>query len=171
MIGDPASTMNVVVMGVSASGKSSVGRELAQRLSFSFIDADDLHPTSNVAKMQAGVPLNDDDRWPWLDRVAEELGSPQPLVIACSALKRAYRDRLRRRDADVAFVHLAGSEDLLAGRSLSRQGHFMPPALLRSQLETLEPLDPDERGVELEVSGPVDEIVDAASRWVAANGH
>lgn len=169
MTGDPAGTMNVVVMGVSASGKSSVGRELAQRLSYSFIDADDLHPASNVAKMQAGVPLNDDDRWPWLDRVAEELGSPQPVVIACSALKRAYRDRLRRRDAGVAFVHLAGSEELLAGRSLGRQGHFMPPALLRSQLETLECLEHDEHGVELEVADAVEEIVNAASRWVSAN--
>lgn len=161
--------VHVVVMGVSAVGKSSVALAVAERLGVPMRDADDLHPESNVAKMAAGTPLTDDDRWPWLDLVGESLASADGgAVMACSALRRAYRDRLRAACPDVLFVHLTGSPELLAERAAGRVGHFMPPALLASQLATLEPLEADEPGAAFDVAVSVAEIADAAAAWVRA---
>ena len=139
----------IVIMGVSGSGKSTVGALLAETLGVPFADADDLHPASNVAKMAAGVPLTDGDRWPWLERVGGALAaaSASGLVIACSALKRPYRDAIRHAAPGAVFVHLDGSRELLEKRLAGRAGHFMPAALLDSQLASLEPLESDEAGM------------------------
>ena len=135
-------------MGVSAAGKSTVGIALAEALGVPFTDADSLHSDANRAKMNAGTPLTDEDRWPWLDavggRYAEASGTG--LVMACSALRRVYRERIRAGAPDVVFVHLTGSHELLASRASARTDHFMPASLLDSQLDTLEGLDPDEAG-------------------------
>ncbi|MWB97100.1 gluconokinase [Agromyces seonyuensis] len=155
----------IVVMGVSASGKSSMGIALAARLGVPFVDADDLHPRANVEKMAAGIPLDDEDRRPWLDLVGQRLaagGDDGGVVIACSALKRAYRDRLRAAAPGTAFVHLTGTPDLLAERAQGRAGHFMPPSLLASQLATLEVLGDDEAGVVLDIVHPLGELVQEA---------
>jgi gluconokinase len=150
----------IVVMGVSGSGKSTVGAALAGRLGVPFEDGDDLHPRANVEKMTRGEPLDDHDRWPWLERVGEWLTEHATAgVIACSALKRTYRDQLRHHCPEVAFLHLEGGRELIERRQAGQPGHFMPSSLLTSQLETLEPLAPDERGVVVEVTGSVDEIV------------
>lgn len=140
---------NIIVMGVSGSGKSTVGAALAARRGWCFVDGDDLHPPANVAKMAAGEPLTDADRTPWLARIAEALQDCRdiPLVIACSALKRRYRDRLRQADSGVRFVFLYGSTTLLAQRLSGRAGHFMPTSLLQSQLDALEAPGPDEADV------------------------
>lgn len=151
----------VVVMGVSGSGKSTVGAALAGRLRVPFEDADDLHPQANIDKMTRGEALDDSDRWPWLERIGEWLAEhADGGVIACSALKRKYRDQLRHHCHTVEFLHLEGGRDLIERRQASRPGHFMPASLLTSQFETLEPLAPDERGVVVEVAGSVDEIVE-----------
>jgi gluconokinase len=151
----------IVVMGVSGSGKSTVGAALAGRMRVPFEDADDLHPPANIAKMTRGEPLDDDDRWPWLERIGEWLVEhADGGVIACSALKRKYRDQLRHHCPSVEFLHLEGGRDVIERRQASRPGHFMPATLLTSQFETLEPLEPDERGVVVDVRGSVDEIVD-----------
>jgi gluconokinase len=151
----------LVVMGVSGSGKSTVGAALAGRLRVPFEDADDLHPQANIDKMTRGEPLDDDDRWPWLERIGQWLsGHADGGVIACSALKRKYRDQLRHHCPSVEFLHLEGGRDLIERRQASRPGHFMPRRLLTSQFETLEPLAPDEGGVVVSVAGSVDEIVE-----------
>ncbi|MBN2629988.1 MAG: gluconokinase [Rhodobacteraceae bacterium] len=138
-------TLRLVIMGVSGCGKSSVGLALSYRLGMAWCDGDDLHPTENVEKMRAGQPLTDADRWPWLDRVAAELRVRAPLIIGCSALKRGYRDRLRAgAGGPLQFVHLTGDRALIAARLAQRQDHFMPFALLDSQLAALEPPGPDE---------------------------
>ncbi|GAA3641185.1 gluconokinase [Microbacterium awajiense] len=156
-------------MGVSAVGKSSVAIALAQRLAIPLCDADDLHPESNRAKMRGGVPLTDEDRWPWLDDVGRTIADADGgIVVACSALRRVYRDRLRAHAPDVVFVHLTGTAELLAERAAGRRGHFMPPALLASQLATLEPIAPDETAVVLDVTASVDELADAAVAWIGA---
>jgi len=148
-------------MGVSGSGKSTVGAALAGRLHVPFEDADDLHPEANVAKMTRGEPLDDHDRWPWLERIGEWLAAhADGGGIACSALKRKYRDQLRHHCRSVEFLHLEGGRDLIENRQASRPGHFMPASLLTSQFETLEPLGPDERGVVVDVAGSVDAIVE-----------
>ncbi len=150
----------IVVMGVSGSGKSTVGSELAQRLRVPFMDADTLHPPSNIAKMSAGEPLDDDDRYPWLDNVGEWLADHRDGgVVSCSALKRAYRSRLREHCPGIEFLYLSGSPELIGSRIADRPGHFMPAALLRSQFDTLEPLSPDEPGVTVDVSHDVNTIV------------
>jgi gluconokinase len=150
----------VVVMGVSGSGKSTVGAALAQRLQVPFGDADDFHPPANVAKMTAGQPLDDNDRYPWLEAIGEWLAEhPDGGVMSCSALKRKYRDQLRRHCPTVEFVHLSGPPEVIAARQASRPGHFMPASLMASQFATLEPLQPDERGVTIDVSGDIDGIV------------
>jgi gluconokinase len=148
---------SIVVMGVSASGKSTVGAALADELGVPFIDGDDLHPASNVEKMASGIPLTDDDRRPWLDAVGEALARG-PVVVACSALRRAYRDRLRSAAPAMRIVYLHGSRRLLAER-MGHRDHFMPIALLDSQLATLEEPAPDEAAIALDVERPVDEIV------------
>lgn len=155
----------VVVMGVSGSGKSTVGAALAQRLRVPFVDADTLHPTANIAKMANGEPLDDDDRRPWLNTVGEWLaGHRDGGVVSCSALKRAYRDQLRAHCPQVVFLHLAGSPALIGGRLGARTGHFMPAALLRSQFDALEPLGADEAGVTVDVGQRVDAIIDGFLR-------
>ena len=149
----------VVVMGVSGAGKSTVGAALAQRLGVPFLDTDTLHPPANVAKMAAGEPLSDDDRNPWLERVGDWLAGHPAGVVSCSALKREYRDQLRAHCPRVEFLHLDGSAETIGRRLAARSGHFMPAALLRSQLETLEPLGVDEQGVTVDVGHSVDAII------------
>ncbi len=151
-----------MVIGVSGSGKSTVGAALARRLEVPFEDADHLHPPANIAKMAAGEPLTDDDRYPWLDQVGEWLAAHRAGVMSCSALKRAYRDRLRRYCPSAQFLLLRGRPELIAQRLATRPGHFMPASLLRSQLDTLEPLGADESGVVVDIDDrDVNAIVDA----------
>jgi carbohydrate kinase (thermoresistant glucokinase family) len=148
-------------MGVSGSGKSTVGAALAQRLVVPFVDADVLHPPVNIAKMAAGEPLNDDDRYPWLEKVGEWLaGHRNGGVASCSALKRKYRDQLRAHCPRVEFLCLAGSPELIAGRLAARSEHFMPATLLRSQFDALETLGADEAGVTEDAGQDVGAIVD-----------
>lgn len=151
----------LVVMGVSGSGKSTVGAALAQRLGVPFEDADDLHPPANIAKMSAGIPLDDDDRRPWLETIGKWLAAHDDHggVVSCSALKRAYRDQLRAHAERAVFVHLHGTREVIARRQASRPGHFMPASLLDSQFDTLEPLGDDEAGVVIDVDQTVDAIV------------
>jgi gluconokinase len=156
----------LVVMGVSGSGKTTVGELLADRLGVPFADADNLHPEANIAKMAAGHPLTDDDRWPWLERVGTVLAAARStgMVMACSALKRSYRAAILAEEPVARFIDLEGSHALLESRVDHRVGHFMPPSLLDSQLATLEPLGADEPGFELQLdahSTPAD-LVDAA---------
>ena len=160
----------LVVMGVTGSGKSTIAALLAGRLGWDLGEGDDLHPEANVAKMSAGIPLTDDDRWPWLDKIAEWIdehsAAHESGIVTCSALKRSYRDRLRR--PEVIFVYLAGSRDLIAGRLTKRLHHFMPMSLLDSQLGTLEPPGPDEQALTVSLIGPptqqVREILAALGR-------
>jgi gluconokinase len=153
-------------MGVSGCGKTTVARRISRRTGFDFGEADDFHSAANVRKMAGGVPLDDDDRWPWLRGLAEWMAdrsaAGQSTVIACSALRRSYRDVLARRLPSVDFVHLAGSATLIRRRLACRTGHYMPASLLESQLSTLEPLEPDERGVVLDVVLTPDELVTRA---------
>jgi gluconokinase len=152
----------VVAMGVSGCGKSTVGAALAHRLSVPFADADDLHPPSNIAKMSAGHPLDDDDRRTWLDAVGQWLAEHSGGgVISCSALKRKYRDLLRAHCPAAVFLHLSGSPDVIAARQAGRKGHFMPTTLLQSQFDALQALGTDERGLVVDVAEPVDAIVGA----------
>jgi gluconokinase len=153
----------IVVMGVSGSGKSTVGAAVAQRLGVPFADADDFHPPANIAKMKAGIPLDDDDRYPWLEAIGRWLAEHcrEGGVMSCSALKRKYRDQLRRRCPQTEFVHLSGSPEVIAARQASRPGHFMPASLMASQFATLEPLAPDERGMTLDVTHDIDSIVES----------
>ncbi len=158
---------HIVVMGVSGSGKTTVARRLAAALDAMFIDADDLHPPENIAKMAAGIGLTDEDRWPWLATVAERLAEAEadgrPTVLACSALRRAYRDVLRRRlpSSSVVVVELDADPAVVRSRMASR-AHFMPPELLDSQLATLEPLELDEIGIRIDADQPLDAVVAAA---------
>jgi gluconokinase len=152
----------LVVMGVSGSGKTTVARRLAQSLGYAFLDGDDLHSAASVAKMSAGVPLEDADRAPWLDAIAawmrRELAAGHSGVVACSALKRVYRERLRQVGPAVRFVYLDVERDELARRMRARE-HFMPPALLGSQLATLEAPDPDEPALRVDANGAVEDVV------------
>lgn len=160
---------HVVVMGVSGSGKSTIGDMLAEKLDLPYYDGDDLHPQSNIDKMAEGTPLTDEDRWPWLKLVGEWLSErPDGGIIGCSALKRSYRDAIREASPGVVFVHVHGSEELLRERMDHRPGHFMPSSLLQSQFATLEPLAEDEKGKVFDVSGSPREIVDAAAEWLTA---
>ncbi|MCW5621699.1 MAG: gluconokinase [Burkholderiales bacterium] len=134
--------MIVVLMGVAGSGKTTVGEALAARLGWSYFDADDFHPPANVEKMRAGIPLGDADRWPWLDRLNallhEQARAGRDAVLACSALRQVYRERIERGGVDVRWVHLEGSATLIEQRMQARQGHYMPASLLRSQFAILE---------------------------------
>ena len=152
----------IVVMGVSGSGKSTVGAALAQRLHVPFADADDFHPEANVAKMTAGQALNDDDRYPWLEAIGDWLADHcgEGGVMSCSALKRTYRDQLRKHCPQVHFLHLSGSPEVIGHRQASRPGHFMPASLLASQFDTLEPLEADEHGVVIDVDQDIDAVVE-----------
>jgi gluconokinase len=161
----------IVVMGVAGSGKSVVGAALAQALGIGFCDADGLHPASNIAKMTGGLPLSDADRWPWLDLVAAELVAHSPLVLACSALRRAYRDRIRAgAGGPVLFIHLTGPREVIAARLAARKGHFMPPALLDSQLATLEPPGAGEDHLEVDITRDLPEILARLREDLAARG-
>lgn len=165
--GGPASGPRVVVMGVSGAGKSTIGALIAARLGVPFVDGDSLHPLENVRKMAGGTPLDDADRAPWLRRIGEALAEADGgLVVACSALKSAYRDLIRDSCPDAVFVHLSGTRDVLAGRLEGRSDHFMPASLLDSQLEALEPLGPSERGVVVDIAAPVDAVVAEALQGV-----
>jgi gluconokinase len=157
-------TRRIVIMGVSGCGKSSVGEGLASQLGIPYQDGDDLHPAANVEKMRTGTPLIDDDRWPWLDRVANVLATKAPVIVGCSALRRTYRDRLRAGAGGlVQFIHLSGSRDLIAGRMAARTGHYMPTSLLDSQFAALEAPGPDE-ALTIDIDQPLSAIISAATK-------
>jgi gluconokinase len=153
----------VVVMGVSGSGKTTLAQGIAAAMGWPFAEGDALHPEANVAKMHAGIPLTDEDRWPWLSAIGTwldaQIETGRPSVVTCSALRRAYRDVLREGRPEVFFLHLVAGEDLVAGRVSHRTGHYMPPSLLHSQYHSLEPLEPDEPGVVVPVNGSTDEVL------------
>ncbi|GGU33072.1 gluconokinase [Nocardioides albus] len=157
-------------MGVSGSGKSTVGAAIAQYLQVPFADADDFHPPANIAKMASGRPLDDDDRRPWLETLGGWLAEHQRTgaVLSCSALKRSYRDLLRSRADGVQLLHLSGTQDLIEARMAARAGHFMPASLLRSQFATLEPLAPDEPGTTVDIDQEIDAILDHYLELVSA---
>ena len=159
--------MRIVVMGPSGSGKSTVGACLAEILGARFVDGDDLHPAANVRKMAAGIPLDDRDREPWLRLVGETLQAEERIVIACSALKRVYRDLIRAQAPETFFAELAIGRAVLEERMRLRADHFMPPALLDSQLQTLESLEADERGIRVDETADVrtaSAVIAAAAR-------
>ncbi len=153
----------ILVMGVAGSGKTTVGRALAHRLGSAFLDADDLHPAANVEKMRAGHPLTDADRAPWLDAIATWIDArgAGACVIACSALKRAYRARLRRGRDGFRLVFLRGDEALIQARAAHRPGHYWPASLTASQFADLEPPGPDEAPIAVDAAQPLDAVVDA----------
>ena len=163
----------VVVMGVAGTGKTTIGPLLAARLGVPYAEGDDFHPPANIAKMTAGTPLTDEDRWPWLDAIGGWAHGRAGLggVVSSSALKRSYRDRLRAAAPGVVFVHLTGSRELIEDRMSHRQGHFMPTALLDSQFATLQPLEPDEAGVAVDVAGSPEEIAERAVRALEGLPH
>jgi gluconokinase len=164
----------LIVMGVSGSGKSTIGEALAKRLGWLYEDGDKFHPASNVAKMSAGQPLTDDDRWPWLRAIADEIdrlsAKGRRSVIACSALRRVYRDILVHGREDIRLVYLNGTEALIAERLSRRKGHFMPQGLLTSQFKTLEPPTEGERPVTVSIDAPVETIVDDVLRQLDLKG-
>jgi len=152
----------LIVMGVSGCGKSTVGGLLGARTGIPFIEGDTLHPARNVALMAAGTPLTDEDRAGWLDDIASRFGALEAdagLIISCSALKRIYRERLRATCPDLRFIHLHGDKALLEQRLQYRTGHYMPPSLLTSQLQTLEPPGTDEPAITLDIAMPTDQLV------------
>lgn len=153
-------------MGVSGCGKSTLGQALAQRLAVPFIEGDELHPPRNVQLMASGTPLTDEDRREWLQAIASKLAAAEPTgaVVACSALKRSYRELLRASAPDLRLVHLSGAENVLAQRMRERTGHYMPPSLLRSQLDTLQPPAADEHAVVLNIESPREQMLAAICR-------
>ena len=155
---------NLVVMGVAGCGKSSVGKALAEALGATYLEGDAFHSAKNVALMSAGIPLNDDNRAGWLaalaDRLAHAREDGERTVLACSALKRRYRDQLRKGDPDLVFVHLAGSRELITERMSQREGHYMPVSLIDSQFRDLEPPQADERAVHCEITQSPEQIRD-----------
>lgn len=162
---------SIIVMGVSGSGKSTVGLGLAKRLSCPFLEGDDFHLPSSVDKMAAGIALGDEDRWPWLSQLAAEIGKLVGqhgcVVASCSALKRQYRDRLRREiTGPVIFIHLVAEPASLASRMSLRDGHYMPPSLLQSQLQSMEPPEDDENALVLTNDSGVASVIAAANAWV-----
>jgi carbohydrate kinase (thermoresistant glucokinase family) len=160
----PAGPQIVVVMGVSGVGKSTVAAGIADALHWTMAEGDDFHSEANRQKMHAGTPLTDEDRWPWLRAIAAEIErcrqAGEHIIIACSALKKAYRDILVHGRDDIRMVYLSGSRDLVADRLGHRKGHFMPPGLLDSQFATLEPPSADERPITVSIDAPVEVIVD-----------
>ena len=154
-------TRRIVIIGPSGCGKSTVGAALSDALGIPYREGDDLHPPANIAKMRAGETLTDADRWPWLDLVAQDLAAQAPVILGCSALRRAYRDRIREgAGGPVCFVHLAGSPALIATRMAARSGHFMPASLLDSQFASLEPPEPDEEAITVDIDQPLDRLVE-----------
>ncbi|PRD49486.1 gluconokinase [Phyllobacterium myrsinacearum] len=162
--------IRLIVMGVSGSGKSSVGEGIAAALSLPFIEGDVLHPESNVRKMSAGIPLTDEDRWPWLDKIGAELAKAENgVVVSCSALKKMYRDRLRQEaGGTLAFVFLDGSLAVLRDHMGKRTGHFMPLSMLDSQLATLESPTGEPLVFTQDVAHPITQIVEASVEWLRA---
>ncbi|TCU18936.1 gluconokinase [Rhizobium sullae] len=165
----------IIVMGVSGSGKSSIGEKLAEALSLRFIEGDQLHPASNVEKMSKGIPLSDADRMPWLDLIGEAmkdaLAKGKGVIVTCSALKRLYRERLRAAaGGNLFFVYLEGSRELLTERMGHRKGHFMPSSLLESQLETLEAPTGEPGVVTVDIDGTVEGIAEEARKKLAPLG-
>jgi carbohydrate kinase (thermoresistant glucokinase family) len=161
--------LRLIVMGVAGCGKTTLAQALGERVGLAVADGDDLHLPQSIKKMRAGIPLQDNDRWPWLDRIGAHLCEPHAhgRVVACSALKRAYRDRLRAKAGDVFFIFLNGDFDLIGQRMRQRQGHYMPLDLLESQFRTLERPQPDEYDViELPITEAIDDLVHLA--WTAA---
>lgn len=158
-------------MGVSGSGKSTIAEGIAQRTGWTFAEADEFHPAANIAKMEAGTPLTDEDRWPWLEALGawmrEQSAGGRSTVITCSALRRPYRDLLRAGLSSLDFIHLDGPAEVIRERMGQRKGHFMPPELLQSQLDTLEPLGEDESGIVLDLTKTPDDLVDESVRWLA----
>jgi gluconokinase len=158
----------VIVMGVSGSGKTTIAAGLARQEGWLLLEGDSFHPPANVAKMHAGIPLTDDDRWPWLRAIAareDELrAAGHSAIVACSALKRAYRDILIGDRPDTLLVYLRGSKTLIAERMQARKDHFMPPALLDSQFATLEEPEPDENAIVVDIGGPADSVIRDAIR-------
>jgi gluconokinase len=157
----------VVVMGVAASGKSSIGRALAAQCGFDFVEGDDLHPQANIERMSRGLSLGDSDRRDWLENIADVIEGADPsrgLILSCSALKRSYRDRLTAASPRVTFLHLSGQRALIEARMSRRAGHFMPITLLDSQYGDLEPPAADESAVTVDVAGDFDEVVELAAR-------
>jgi gluconokinase len=157
----------IVVMGVAGSGKSTIAAGLAEKLGVDFIEGDSLHPQANVNKMAGGVPLTDEDRWPWLDKIGDHIEAERVagrgVVVSCSALKRIYRDALRRKvQGRLRFVLLNGAKELISQRMLARKGHFMPQSLLDNQLATLERPGPDEDAVILDISHTVPSLLSEA---------
>ena len=165
--------MLVVVMGVSATGKTAVGERLAADLGVEFLEGDSFHPESNIEKMSSGIPLTDEDRLPWLKALADEIGrhakAGRSVVVTCSALRRSYRDLLRGSTPEVFFVHLHAPFEVLEKRMAHRTKHFMPTSLLQSQFDTLEPLQDDESGALVDVSPPLEEVVAAAVDAIRAH--
>lgn len=163
-------TQHVVVMGVSGSGKSTIAVMIAERLGYTFAEADNFHSPDSVKKMESGIALQDDDRWPWLERLGTWMSGKahagESTVITCSALKRSYRDVLREGAHDVDFIHLHGSVDLIRDRMAGRSGHYMPVSLLQSQVDTLEPLGEDEHGIIVDLAKTPEQIVDEAIAWL-----
>ena len=168
----PEQILPIIVMGVSGCGKTMVGSKLAKRLKWEFIDGDKLHPISNIQKMKTGTPLTDDDRWPWLEKIAYQMGEHKTqedqirahkIVVACSALRQTYRQYLRDQiKGPIRFIHLHGSKEIIAQRLSARQNHFMPPHLLDSQFATLEAPGQDENVISINIDQPVDTILNNA---------
>ena len=158
-----------MIMGVSGSGKSRVGAGLSARLGVPFVEGDDLHPEANIARMRSGIPLTDDDRWPWLDRIAATLSDGAPVIVSCSALKRVYRDRIRKgAGGPVTVIQLSGSKETVAARLAERKGHFMPSSLLDSQFAALEEPCADE-ALTVDISKPVDALVETIAAEIKAH--
>lgn len=157
----------IVVMGVTGSGKTTTGGALAARLGLPYADADDFHPVANLAKMSAGEPLDDRDRSPWLRAIGAWLATrPGGCIVSCSALRRSYRDLLRRYASDVVFLHLSGDADVVTARVAARTGHFMPASLVSSQVDLLEPLQGDEPGTVADLRRPVEELITEFAQYV-----
>lgn len=168
----PTAYPPMIVMGVSGSGKSTIGTGLADATGLTFLDGDTLHPQANKDKMAAGQPLDDVDRAPWLaiiaDRIGTELAAGNPIIVACSALKRKYRDQLRAHAPSLTFVHLVGTKEVIAARQAKRRHEYMPDALLDSQFAALEPLQADERGVDVSIDQAPQQLIAEVLRSVAA---
>ncbi|MCL6406076.1 gluconokinase [Dickeya dadantii] len=168
------SGQSIILMGVSGSGKSSVGARLAREINAKFIDGDDLHPRANIQKMASGQPLNDDDRAPWLERLNDAayslLHKNETGIIVCSALKKRYRDRLREGNDGMVFLYLKGSFEVILQRHQARAGHFMPTGLLQSQFDALEEPDETETDViTVDINGPMDQVVERCATALRAH--